>query len=89
LLGGALWPLHSSVTAHNCSHFPRFIPRFNGLVFLTTRFNGLVLSVVGNILIDSEAHVMTLSISRHRVMVCMLAFIEMSVRTCMRAYVVL
>ena len=75
-----------SSTWHGCSHFPRFIPRFNGAI----------LSVVCDVSVGSEAHVVTSSISRfasptqffggaHRGRVCMRAFIGLSVRLCLWA----
>ena len=75
-----------SSTWHGCLHFPRFIPRFNDAI----------LSVVCDVSVGSEAHVVTSSISRfasptqffggaHRGRVCMRAFIGLSVRLCLWA----
>ena len=66
-----------------CSYFPKLILGFNDAMLL----------VVNNVPINSEAPVMTSSISRfagptrffgdaHRDRVCVCAFIEMSARSC-------
>ena len=69
---------------HGCSHFPEFI----------LEFKGVILSVIGDLPVDSEASLVTSSILRfasptqffggaHRGRVCMRAFIGMSVHSCM------
>ena len=67
-----------------CLYFPGFI----------SGFNGTILSVVGDVPVDSKTRVVTSSISRiagptqffggaHRGRVCVHTFIEVSVRSCM------
>ena len=69
---------------HGCSHFPEFI----------LEFKGVILSVIGDLPVDSEASLVTSSILRfasptqffggaHRGRVCVHTFIEVSVRSCM------
>jgi hypothetical protein len=76
-------PRLKSPTWHGCLHFP-------------TGFNGAILSVVGDVPVNSEAPVVTSSVSRfagptkffggaHMGRVCVCAFIRVSVHSCMWA----
>ena len=82
--GGICPPGFKSSTWHECSYFSGFISGFNGTILL----------VVGDVPIDSEAPMVTSSISRfagrtqlfrgaHRGRMCMRAFIGVSVHSCM------
>jgi hypothetical protein len=79
-----LEPLHPGLFWHGCSLFLRFIQGFNSAILL----------VVGDVSVDNEAHMVTLSISifagltqffrsARRDRVCVCAFIGVSVRSCM------